>query len=263
MVEEQKLSTSLEIVAEQTEREVYGSEHEIILSHREHGRRLAWSFLSGWRIRMNPDDVTSVVGMALCEAARRFDREKGVSFKTFFFYHLRGMLLKEISRIIQDQKLLCSAQPGAGTEYLLGSPSETLRSSLVEKNNPEKIMLKRQSAKRVWDACSSLDMVEQEVLIRYFIFDEPLNFIAEDMKYCRCHVSRVKSRALAKLGKLLAEDENAKDLPAFTALQRNNSASLRSKPRAAAYSGGRGRRLLEKKSERSKALQIVLAQTGY
>ena len=78
----------------------------LIIEHRDHGRRLAWSFLSGWRIRMPQDDVVSIVGAALCEAANRFDPGREVAFKTFFFYHLRGMLLKEVSRMVKQKSLM-------------------------------------------------------------------------------------------------------------------------------------------------------------
>ena len=223
---------------------------ETIVSHYESGKRLAWSFLLNWRMRMNQDEVASVVGAALCEAAHRFDPSKEVKFKTFFFYHLRGMLLKEMARIIQEQKLV-QCFP---VVYLPGnaSPDHVVLSNnifpLVDNNNPERMMVRREVASICWDACSHLDKLEREVVLRHFVYDEPLIDIANDLNYCRCHVSRVKSRALKKLERAVSgilrpfrrveEPEEVKDEPA-------------AQPRAAkpkVYTGGRGRRR-QKQSE--------------
>lgn len=219
---------------------------QIILEHREHGKRLAWSFLNHWRVRMKHDDVISVVGAALCEAANRFDEEKGVSFKTFLFYHLRGMLLKEIARLIQEQKMLQGLDHGVLADGGHGELSVHHGMPLVETNNPERIIERREAARICWDACSHLDTLEREVLIRHYVNDESLVDIAEDLKYCRCHISRVKSRALAKLSKVLRtyhrdraaarEQEANERLAAAIELQRQPVSRLKT------YTGGRGRR---------------------
>lgn len=218
---------------------------EIILEHREHGKRLAWSFLNHWRIRMKHDDVISVVGAALCEAANRFDEEKGVSFKTFLFYHLRGMLLKEISRLIAEQRMLQGLDHGVIADGGHGEISVHHGLSLVETNNPERIIERRESARVCWEACSHLDTLEREVLIRHYVNDESLVDIASDLNYCRCHISRVKSRALAKLSKVLksyhrervtaAPEAELKDQISVE-VDRDGTNRLKT------YTGGRGRR---------------------
>ena len=241
---------------------------KLIIEHREHGRRLAWSFLTTWRVRMGQDDVMSVVGAALCEAANRFDPTKGVAFKTFFFYHLRGMLLKEIARVIQEQKVLQFVPSNSVTENIPIDKAAVSdwASPLVENNNPERIIERRQVASACWEACGQLDILEQEVLVRFFVFDEPLVTIAEELKYCRCHISRVKSRALAKLARILKEslksqgqavEEEIEEEPeeeeesVFTRMPRRGSRRD--------YTGGRGRRKEKKRHQKSEALQKILA----
>lgn len=251
---------------------------QLILEHREHGKRLAWSFLSSWRVRMGQDEVLSVVGAALCEAANRFDPSRDVAFKTFFFYHLRGMLLKEIARVIQEQKVLQFMPTGLGADalrseqYIPGNWSL----QLVENNNPERIIEKRQVASACWEACAQLDTLEQEVLVRYFVYDEPLVQIAKELDYCRCHISRVKSRALNKLSRLLKNSavlvERARlaaqvevDEEEETEGSLDDLALAPARGRSAAqrknYTGGRGRRK-QKKSvpKRSDALQKILQE---
>lgn len=238
---------------------------QIIVEHQEHGKRLAWSFLKSWRIRMNPDEVVSVVGAALCEAAVRFDPSKGVAFKTFFFYHLRGMLLKEISRMIQEQKVLKLMPGSTNTETL---PTETAtfgwNMSTIENNNPERIIEKRQVASACWEACAQLDPLEQEVLIRYFVYDEPLVHIAEELEYCRCHISRVKSRALGRMGEILSkavhEEKERTGISGTVAdIELPNPSTLEDR-RKKSYTGGRGRRKQRGAPKKSKALEKILAE---
>lgn len=217
----------------------------IVLEHRDHGKRLAWSFLNHWRVRMKHDDVISVVGAALCEAANRFDETKGVAFKTFFFYHLRGMLLKEIARVIHEQKVL-QFMPHtliADSQFADSAQSSSWVLPLVESNNPERIIERRESARMCWDACAQLDPLERDVLIRHYVYDEPLVDIAEQLNYCRCHISRVKSRALSKLEKFIRArrpdqilEQPAKVAPLAVEVTRTN------KSRRNSYTGGRGRR---------------------
>ena len=215
----------------------------IVLDHRDHGRRLAWSFLTTWRIRMKQDEVISIVGAALCEAANRFDENRGVAFKTFFFYHLRGMLLKEISRMIHEQRVL-QFYP-----HSVLSEGSTTDSSLyagppivpIEQNNPERLIEKKEVAELTWGACSQLDELEQEVIVRHFVHDQPLIDIANELKYCRCHISRVKSRGLAKLQRYLKSRFGNTEPQETERLSVEARAAMKGK----SYTGGRGRRRLK------------------
>jgi RNA polymerase sigma factor (sigma-70 family) len=217
---------------EKIKNNVFLSQSEIqalVLEHVEHGKRLAWSFLSGWRIFLPRDEVESAVGAALCEAANRFDPSRKVDFKTFLFYHLRGMLLKEVSKTIEQQKLVqLSSFSADGSE---SSYEKTPVGIMVDYQNPESVMEQRELSARCWEACSQLDELEREVLVRCFVNDQSLIDIAEELNYCRCHISRVKSRALGKLSSVLGE--MARDE------QRVSSSNVRVLRQ---YSGGRGRR---------------------
>ena len=211
--------------------------NDLVVDHRDHGRRLAWSFLSSWRIRMPQDEVISVVGAALCEAAHRFDPSREVAFKTFFFYHLRGMLLKEVSRMIDDQKLMHLNYGSSDTEQAMSASWDY---QLVENDNPEKIIEKREISMACWRASQHLDDLEKDVLMRYFVNDEALIDIANTLNYCRCHISRVKSRALIKLSKHLSE-ELGKDIADLKHLRIPKKSEV-ARAFSASYKGGRGRR---------------------
>ena len=212
----------------------------LIVEHRDHGRRLAWSFLSGWRIRMPQDEVVSIVGAALCEAANRFDPSREVAFKTFFFYHLRGMLLKEISRMVKQKKLMHISDHHSEEGITLENQvSASWDYPLVESKTPENLVQKKQLSNFCLSACDKLDDLEKEVLMRYFVNDQALVEIAKNLNYCRCHISRVKSKALKKLAAYLREalGKDIKDLDNIKMpSDKVNKRALSS------YKGGRGRR---------------------
>ena len=86
-------------VAIQVESALNAEERKVlILEHRVSARRMAKSILRKWRASLHLDDLYSVVDTALCEAALRFDPERGVQFVSFLFYHLHGLLVKTITR---------------------------------------------------------------------------------------------------------------------------------------------------------------------
>lgn len=232
---------------------------QLILEHREHGKRLAWSFLTTWRIRLRNDEVVSVVGAALCEAATRFDESRGVSFKTFFFYHLRGLLLKEIARMINDHKSIVLAPNNEFCAY--GGDIiniDKVNNHSIEFDDPERILEKRESVRACWDACEKLDTLEQEVIVRHYIYDEPLIEIADQLDYCRCHISKLKSKGIAKLNRLLSKnklfEDEAKESKPKLVQKITREKSVR---KANNYKGGRGRRKELESSDKVEKIRAI------
>jgi len=215
--------------------------NELILSHQEQGLKIAWRLLSNWRIKMQSDEVSSIVGIALCEAASRFDTEKGASFGTFLFYHIRGTLLKEITSAVNERRVCKLGGPDENYFSLFNSMFHTKgENPLVENNTPEKIIQKQELKERCKDACSQLDELEQTVIVRHYVHEESLVHISKDLSYCRCHISRVKNNALEKLAKLLIPfktEVKPDSPPAAGPIARLVQAKRR-------YTGGRGRRKL-------------------
>ncbi len=191
------------------EKAILAERHALIVDNYESGKRLAWSFLNRWRVRIEEDEVTSITGAALCEAAQRFKKELGVNFRTFLFYYLRGMLLKEITRRVQDQKfrapMIQSFQEanddarGVSLENFVAPHAQVHE----EFRNPEEILERKETLKLCREATQGLDVLEQKVLERFFAEDESVVDIAKSLGYCRCHISRVKSKALSTLSEKL------------------------------------------------------------
>ena len=220
--------------------------NQLIIDHLSHGERLAKSFLRKWRISLQSAQITSVVGIALSEAANRFDPTRGVNFKTFFFYHLKGLLVKDIKKMIDSDRMLANNtdENGGGDPYY-GEVSEddSWPSSSVDRQTPERLVFRRQMMRLCWRACAQLDELEQEVLIRHFVHEESMTDIADALNYSRCHISRVKTLALTKLGEMMRRlrvDGDIEDGDAAEPVRANVVDAVFSKNKQ--YSGGRGRK---------------------
>lgn len=182
---------------------------KIILDHRENGRKLARSMLGKWRVRMPADEIDSVVDLTLCEAAIRFDETKGASFMTFFFYHLRGHLVRTVTEAAQSTNIFLAFAEKSGIDArewnaeseqaLLAYMPDHLNYHGIDSENPESLYLRKEKMKVTRDSCASLDALELEVLERSYAKEESLVSVAKTLGYSRCHISRVKKRALEKV----------------------------------------------------------------
>ena len=233
--------------------------NKIILDNQEHAQRLAWKFLKGWRVKLRPDDVNSTVGLALAEAAIRFDPSKQVAFQTFFFYHLRGLLLKEITRLVQDGRLFERYNTSGIVED--GSSNTVVNqiwpTGAVEQRTPELLLHKREIATNCWQACMCLDELEKEVIYRHFVDDQPLKVIANDLGYCRCHISRVKSRAMSKLQSVVSKSVVLTEFIASQSAQLKLREYIQESHRFC-YTGGRGRRRLAEDKRKAATVESKL-----
>ena len=192
---------------------------QLILNHRENGRKLARSILRRWRVRMPAEEIDSIVDLALCEAARRYSSERGASFMTFFFYHLRGHLVRSVARAAQGNNIFLSFARNAGVdasdwshlsnEVIWSYVPEYLIFGQRDIETPEHLMIRREKIKQCQTACDKLDNLEKEIIDRSFSSEQPLVDIAKSLGYSRCHISRVKKSALDRLKVLLDGPEGA------------------------------------------------------
>lgn len=198
---------------------------ELILGHRENGRKLARSILRRWRVRMPSDDIDSIVDLALCEAAERYSAEKGAAFMTFFFYHLRGHLVRTVTRAAQASQLFLAFARSGGVDTTQWQTEVTDVSWSVAPDHfmfgqkegvtPEDELLRKEKIEQCRGAVSKLDSLEQEILMRSFGDEEALVDVARSLGYSRCHISRVKKSALDRLKMfltdgVLADDQSSK-----------------------------------------------------
>ena len=179
---------------------------KLVLEHFENAEKIARKLLRSWQVQLNVDEIRSVVGLALSEAASRFDPSKNVAFITFLFYHLRGILIKEIARLAKHSheagKLdFCE---NISERNIPAKPAP--EADIFPDNNPEQVLYRDQLEVFFKEACKSLDDLEKEVVYRHLIEDQQLNIVAGELGYSRFYISRVKKRAVAKLQEALLEN---------------------------------------------------------
>ena len=188
---------------------------KLVLDHRQNGRKLARSILRRWRVRMPADEIDSVVDLSLCEAARRYSSKHGAAFLTFFFYHLRGHLVRAVTRAAQSSNIFIAQGQHNGidtTEWQHGGSdavsscfSDHLLLYYRDSTTPEIEVLRKENIAQCRIALAKLDRLQQEIVSRSFEEDEPLIDIARQLGYSRCHISRVKKSALDRMHEILAQ----------------------------------------------------------
>ena len=193
---------------------------ELVLEHRENGRKLGRSILRKWRVRMPSDEIDSVVDLALCEAAKRYCPDKGAAFMTFFFYHLRGHLVRTVSKAAHQGNIFMAFAASTGieasewhdidAEVLWGYVPDQSVFGKKEVETPEKKILRNEKINECREALSKLDDLEKQILIRSYQKEQPLVDIAKSLGYSRCHISRVKKSALGQMKANLSKDPKDK-----------------------------------------------------
>ncbi len=163
---------------------------------------------------MPADEIDSVVDLSLCETAKRYSSNRGATFMTFFFYHLRGHLVRTVARAAQGNNVFLAFAKNAGVDAgdLAHLSVEVLHSYVPDYllfqhrdgDTPENLLIRRERIDQCRVACDKLDALEKEVIDRSFGSEEALVDVAKSLGYSRCHISRVKRSALARLKGALA-----------------------------------------------------------
>jgi len=191
---------------------------ELVLKYRVKARKLSRSILRKWHARLDAQEVDSVVDLSLCEAVRRFNPTKGASFMTFMYFHLRGNLIRAVAGAVQEQALPMFEEnevTGYAAEIDNSAAGQVQQrapkvSDVVtafygdERLLPDEMIYKKELSRLIHEGCDGLDHLEREVVERLFFKEHQLLDIADSLGYSRCHISRVKKRALEVLGRQLS-----------------------------------------------------------
>lgn len=263
----EKKKSSLELVAKRAARAKAASDDQkptaqsrevevanLILNHRENGRKLARSILRRWRVRMPADEIDSIVDLALCEAAGRYSSERGASFMTFLFYHLRGHLVRTVARAAQNSNffpvndnnslLEASEWQHFSSEALWSFMPDHMLFGQRDIETPEHMILRREKINECRKALSKLDDLEKEIIMRSFSGEQALVDIARSLGYSRCHISRVKKSALERLKVILGNASAAKE----SAVQTEKASEALSERMVVSSARGRAKRRSRRRS---------------
>jgi len=196
----------------------------LVVKYRLKARKLGRSILRGWHARLDLEEVDSLVDLSLCEAVRRFNPLKGASFMTFLYYHLKGNLVRAIACAASAHSIPIFPQTEENT---LTTDAESLNAYQFRALNsmevaealygsdtvlPDEALWKKELQLMSTEACESLDTLERDIIRRIFVDEEQIMEIASTLGYSRCHISRVKKKALETLHSELSSSLNTDDI---------------------------------------------------
>jgi len=177
----------------------------LVVEHRVKARKLSRSILRKWQARLDLEEVDSVVDLSLCEAVKRFDPDKGASFITFLYYHLKGNLVRAVSSAANQNSIAVSAEEAEASGSSERRPVNSIEIAEALSSHdqvlPDEVLLKKELIELSKEACGRLNALEKEVIEKIYIKGQQLIDIASELGYSRCHISRLKRRALDILQK--------------------------------------------------------------
>ena len=200
-------------IASREERCVLSQEtrEQLIVENRNRGRKLARSILRRWHARLDLEEVDSIVDLSLCEAARLFNPEVGAGFMTFLFYHLRGNLIRAVTLAATAHTIPVADVASIGTidaesEHWAKRGKTAINSieiagALVGSDilTPDEALDKKEMIEFSRQARMQLDDLEKLIVERVYLNEEQVLDLASELGYSRCHISRVKRKALEAL----------------------------------------------------------------
>ena len=189
---------------------------QLILTHRETGRKFGRTVLRKWGAQMSDDEFESAVDLAICEAARSYSPEQGASFSTFLFYYVRGTLIKVIKSSVTARKVARAAffsvagneltkldfEENAGNETPL-KDLEAVESREYE--SPEERALRFERIRLVRESLEKLGENERRVLTSLYHEGKTPNEMVREFGWSRQFIARVKNQGIQQLKRLLAE----------------------------------------------------------
>lgn len=196
--------------------------------------------------RVEFDDLASAGREGLLEAARRFEANRGVPFRAYANFRVRGAVIDAVRRLsalprrlherlaaleaaalvsegeaehafAQSGNKTASAADRALATHLSAiamaaavSMSAENHSEPVETgNSPEEALIRAQLANSVRTAVATLPKEEAELIRRHYLEGERFDEIAADLNLSKSWASRLHTRAVARLAKRLGDAAEA------------------------------------------------------
>lgn len=229
---------------------------ELIESHRSYARALAADVLRGLPQQVLREDLEAAAELGLVEAAQAFDETRGVLFKTFSYYRIRGAIYDSIRKMTWFSKSLydkykfemaaneylgdySSAQvdtsgTGAIREaaaltdtiascYLLSIEAEQIDQQDIKSPSPEARVVEADTHSRLRSSIDRLPQKNRDVLRGYYFEDLSLEEIGQRLGLSKSWVCRVHARSL----ELLREELEVSGVLAASMTQETFRAVLR------------------------------------
>lgn len=156
--------------------------------------KLSKQILKAWGARMHQSEIESAVGIALCEAVRKYRPVNGAKFTTYLHYFLKGALSESIGfqiSCIDSLKLPDKIDYSASHES-----SEVIdMNNLRAETDVDREVYIKEIRRGVNKAIAKLSLIEKIVIYRADLLGCKVANLANEMGYSRGYLSEVRSKA--------------------------------------------------------------------
>jgi RNA polymerase sigma factor (sigma-70 family) len=172
---------------------------DLIEVHRPVALKIARSLLRRWNLFLELGEVQSLSDMALCEAARTFDPERGSRFVTYLFPFIKGSLINEIKRMKRDRSESCERSSFANNDGSDAYQTPECEQLVDPSPSPEELRYSQEVRAMALKALEALQPLERDAVIAIDIHGHKVAQYARKIGYSRPYLSSVRSRAISKL----------------------------------------------------------------
>lgn len=196
--------------------------NDLVTRYRHYVLKIARSVAIAIPHHVDVDDLVSWGYMGLLEAASRYDPSRGTSFRTYAHHRIRGAIFDGVRRELglNASGLGLVFETLSGRRQMVGDAGYDADDAHSPRRS-RSVLLHREPAqdRQVWlaevrarleTAMASLTPNERAVVHQHYMLGRPMRHVALGTRYSKSWLSRIHSRALAKMrNRLLAEGKEA------------------------------------------------------
>ena len=181
----------------------------LVTRHRPYVIKVAKSVADALPLHVELDDLIGWGLLGLIDAAARYDARRGVTFLSFAHHRIRGAMLDGLRRDfdhssavpLPSDESLDAEGDGACADAGYGpvGGDSRLRGRLRRASVQDRHVHLREIRERLNRAMEGLSPLERSVLEHHYLHGEPVQLLAFHVNVSKSWLSRVHTRALAKL----------------------------------------------------------------
>lgn len=190
------------------------SGEELIAEHHKMVLGLAGRLRRELSLSGDLEDLIAFGFGGLLEAERRYDPSRGVRFRTFAYYRVRGAMLDGVrkmaylprrahERLKAEAERVPTAAPTALDKAFTRMSANLTSASPVQgsfaEESPESALLKNESIERLLGALARLPERERAVIRGHYFEGRPLDDLAAELGVSKSWASRIHTQALGAL----------------------------------------------------------------
>jgi len=195
--------------------------NELILSFRPYVIRVAHAIILASPSFVELDDLIGWGFLGLIEAAERFDESRGVPFRSYAHYRIKGAIYDGLRREfgvhrpsqLQDADVRDESRTPnslcADAAYDEATTSDI--ASVFSGPGPEHLIWIGELRALIGEAMQSLSPIERDVLHHRYFLDKPVVDLSGARKLSKSWLSRIHTRALARLRKHVEEQLRSRE----------------------------------------------------